>query len=818
MPFLAASFDSPSLHLCLRFVKRCRVKRRIGSVRILWSVTLTIVFFPRDNQWTRIRRTVSHGTARPDIHKHARGTSINSSFGASEWWTAEEGAGKSQDMQSGVLPFTHDVVLIGGGHTHALVLRKWGMAPLAGARLTVVNPGPTALYSGMLPGFIAGHYSRDELTIDLVRLARFAGARFIDGKVERMDPVAREVHVSGRPPIGFDLASLDVGITSLMPSMPGFSGYGVPVKPLAGFANAWKGFLTERRSGSVVLIGAGVAGAELAIAMAYSMRSHGREDSVTLVDRSLAVAMLGGAARRGMLATLRRNGISLVENAEIQEITQEGIRLSDGREIKAGFVAGAAGARPYRWLESSGLELHHGFVAVNDMLQTSNPTVFAAGDCAHLAFGPRPKAGVFAVRQAPILYNNLRAELTGEAKRRYRPQKDYLKLISLGDRRALAERFGMAFSGSLMWRWKNRIDRRFMARLNRLPAMPRRKESRHRTAAFDAALGSRPMCGGCGAKVGRGALRDVLKALPASVRDDVNALPGDDAALLFTGCTRQVLTTDHLRAFFSDAAQMARIAAVHALGDIWAMGAQPQAATVTLVLERQTPELQARQLREIVETAHEVMREAGAEIVGGHSSLGDELTIGFSVTGLCREDPITLSGAQPNDRLILTKPLGSGTILAADMALEARGEDVLAALSLMSVPQGAASRILSGAHAMTDVTGFGLAGHLKGICEASGMGARLVLESVPLIPGAAELSARGVRSTLFDDNVAAVPELGGVPGTDLLFDPQTSGGLLAAVAPEQSDAIIRQLRNAGYPAACIGFLVEGGSVIRLANG
>ena len=140
------------------------------------------------------------------------------------------------------IPFTRDLVLIGGGHTHALVLRKWGMDPLPGVRVTVINPGPTAPYSGMLPGFVAGHYTRDELDIDLVRLCRFAGARLISGFADGIDVVNRAITVAGRSPIAFDVASVDVGITSSMPDLPGFATGAVPAKPLGAFATRWDAF------------------------------------------------------------------------------------------------------------------------------------------------------------------------------------------------------------------------------------------------------------------------------------------------------------------------------------------------------------------------------------------------------------------------------------------------------------------------------------------------------------------------------------------------------------------------------------------------
>lgn len=247
------------------------------------------------------------------------------------------------------------------------------------------------------------------------------------------------------------------------------------------------------------------------------------------------------------------------------------------------------------------------------------------------------------------------------------------------------------------------------------------------------------------------------------------------------------------------------------------MGARPQSALATLILPRLSPELQSRWMAEIMAEAAEVFAAEGAEIVGGHSSMGDELTIGFTVTGLLDGPAITLAGARPSDRLLLTKPLGTGVILAAEMQLEAPGHVVAGAWAQMATSSGNAARILAPhATAMTDVTGFGLAGHLWNICEASGVAARLDQASVPVLPGANDLLATGLRSTIHGANEAAV--LGAINGLadPILFDPQTSGGLLAAVPADEADQVFRALQDIGVPAVEIGEITEGSSRIDIA--
>jgi selenide,water dikinase len=707
-------------------------------------------------------------------------------------------------MHAAPLPLVREVVLIGGGHTHALVLQRWGMNPLAGARLTVINPDPTAPYTGMLPGHIAGHYSRDALDIDLVRLARHAGARVILGRGTGLDRDAQMVHVTGRPPVHYDIISVDVGATSAMPGIPGFTEHAIPAKPLGKLAEAWRSFVADPPEGPrLAVIGGGVAGAELALAMAWRLRDH--VPSIDIIEAKKALRGVSPRGRRILVTRLKKAGITLHEDARVVAVGPDAVRLED-REIPSHFTVGSAGARPPAMLAETGLHLTDGYITVDEMLRSvSDPSVYAVGDCAHLAFAPRPKAGVFAVRQAPILYANLRADLAGRARRRYRPQRDFLKLVSLGRKSALADKFGMAVAAPALWRWKDRIDRRFMDRFSALTPMPQPELPGEHVAGIAQALGPKPLCGGCGAKVGGNPLGEALGGI------------GDDAAILPVGTATQVLSTDHLRAVTEDPWVMARIAANHALGDIWAMGARPQAALSTVILPRMTPELQRAWLSEIIDGARSVFGGEGAEIVGGHTSLGAELTIGFTVTGLCDREPITLAGARPGDVLVLTKPVGSGTILAAEMQLAARGAWVAGCLAAMQVSQGAAGRVLANARAMTDVTGFGLAGHLANLARTSGVSAEIDVAAVPFLPGAVELADRGIRSTLFDANLShafsAPPPSD--PRAALLYDPQTAGGLLAAVPAEDVEETMAALRSRNHEAARIGLIDEGPPALRL---
>lgn len=726
------------------------------------------------------------------------------------------------------LPLTRDVVLIGGGHTHALVLRRWGMKPLPGARLTLINPAPTAPYTGMLPGYVAGHYPRRALEIDLVRLARFAGARLILGAATGIDRTTRHIRITGHADVSYDIAAIDIGITTDLPMLDGFVEHAVGAKPLGVFAARWDAFLGRIAAGAcpatVAIIGGGVAGVELALAMMHRMRTQGATTpEVTVLEAtSEALTGIGAPARAALLRHMERMGITLKTGVTVSGVTPGAVVLNDGTVIDAQLTVGAAGARPHGWLKDTGLDLHEGFLTVDPQLRTvTDPAIYATGDCAHMAHDPRPKAGVFAVRQAPVLYDNLRADLTGRQRRSYRPQGGYLKLISTGGKGAVADKFGLWLDGGWLWAWKDRIDHKFMEKFETFPKMPTPEIPPDLANGVAQELaGGAPLCGGCGSKVGGADLAAVLSALPEPRRSDVLSRPGDDAAVLTHGDGQQVLTTDHLRAFMGDPYRMARIAAVHALGDIWAMGASPQAALASVILPRMTAPLQAETLREIMQAATEVFRDAGADVVGGHTSLGSELTIGFTVTGLTKGRAVRHSGARAGDVLILTKPIGSGTILAAEMQGKANGEWVADCYDVMEHPMGKAAAILApAAHAMTDVTGFGLAGHLGAMMTGSGTSATLVLNDIPLMMGAEELAQSGIRSTIWPANRAASgwPTLPDTPRAALLFDPQTAGGLLASVPAHAVAAVLSALADAGETGVVIGTVDTGDTAAQAVN-
>lgn len=718
-------------------------------------------------------------------------------------------------------PIRRRIVLIGGGHSHVTVLRSFGMKSEPGVALTLIAKEIEAPYSGMLPGFVAGHYTYDDCHIDLVRLAAFAGARVVHGAATGIDRVERRVHIAGRAPLAYDALSIDTGITPLLDDIAGASEFALAVKPISEFAPRWAELearvLQADGPRRFVVIGTGAAGFEIVLAMRHRFRTRARTAGIDA--NAFSFALLGSGellpthslrARQLALAELASAGVELIQNDAAVSIDREHVRLASGRVLPADAVVATTKAAPPAWFRDTGLALDaQGFIEVRETLQTRHDdAIFAVGDCASMLASPREKAGVFAVRQGPALAENLRLHMQGKPLQPFRPQKHFLTILSLGDRRAIAARNGLAFSGALMWSWKDHIDRKFMQRFDMAP-----------TAMMGEATDDAMRCGGCAAKIGPQGLANALVRLPptpesVTVRD---AIPGDDAALLDMGGGHMRLeTVDFFRAFWPEPYLFGQIAAVHAMSDVFAKGSRPDHAMAIAVLPYAAPRQNEDDLFQLMAGARAAFDGEGVALVGGHSSEGPELGAGFFVSGPADQAKVmTKDGLRPGDVIVLTKPIGTGILFAGLMRGKARGRDITAALAMMQQSNAAAARVLveRGATACTDVTGFGLAGHLIEMLEASRAGAQIDLASMPLLAGVFDMSQAGVHSTLLPENMVLADRLSGPAAASaealtILFDPQTSGGLLAGVPEDQVKACLDALNAERVEARVIGKVVQ----------
>jgi len=707
-----------------------------------------------------------------------------------------------------------ELVLVGGGHAHVQVLRALAMARRPARRLTLVVDRPVAVYSGMVPGFVAGQYRADELEIDVVPLARRAGARVILAPVHGIDPDARRIHIEGRPPVAYDVASLDVGSTVSGIEVAGVREYAIATRPIGRFVQQIVA-LVARSIGAdtarVLVAGGGAAGVELAFTIDRRLRDAGVEPSVTLVHagEQLLPDLPAGLAAR-VVERARARGIDVRPGARVVGVRAGSVRLDAGDELATDAVLWATGAAPHPWLRATKLPTdERGFIRSRSTLQVEGyDDLFAVGDCASLTAHPwTPKAGVYAVRQGPLLTHNLVAALQGRTLRRYRPQADYLALLNMGDGSAIGSKWGRVFEGPWVMRLKDRIDRRFMRRFQVLDAAgaPTAEFTAPEMAAMEPML-----CGGCAAKVSEDVLRRVLDRV--GCRADGSVVlgldrPDDVAAVRSPGGGLVVASIDGFGPFTDDPWLVGRVGAINAASDLHAKGVAPRHALAFVALPSALTDDRAEDLlTEVLAGARAAFDPLAVTIVGGHTTTAPELLVGFTITGFAGDGELfTLDRAVPDQRLILTKALGTGVLFRADMEGRAAGRWVLAAIDSVCRANAGAMEVARSvsATAATDVTGFGLAGHLGGLLRASGASARVDLAELPALDGAVELLRQGVRSTAHAHNerarrgLAVAANAAKHPGLPLLFDPQTAGGLLIAVPAERAAEAIERLHSAG---------------------
>ena len=754
-------------------------------------------------------------------------------------------------MQASPSPVLRDLVFVGGGHSHVGVLRRFAMKPEPGVRITVICTDIDTPYSGMLPGYISGHYSFDDVHIDLGRLCAFAGARFYHDAVVGIDRERQRVLCRDRPPVPYDLLSINIGSTPQVQQVEGAQALAVPVKPIAQFNQRWLALLdkalhwpVQRGPMTVAVVGGGAGGVELVLSMQYRLRRElkamGRNPEalrfVLLTSSDTVLPTHNPGVRARFARVLRERHVEVHTRSAVIKVSPGCLHTQDGRTFDADETLWVTQAGGPAWLQGTGLALNErGFIRVNEQLQTlTDPAVFAAGDIADFTDRPLEKAGVFAVRMGKPLAENLRRSLRGEPLKAYHPQRDWLSLISTGDQHAVASRGALGFAGDWVWRWKDHIDRSFMRKFTELPEMAPDRPPAVASLALSAeeslqAISALAMrCGGCGAKVGANVLSRALAAIEPIERSDVliGLHSPDDAAVVRVPPGKAVVqTVDFFRAFIDDPYVFGQIAANHALGDVFAMGAEPQTATAIATvppgLERKVEDL----LTQMMAGAVKVLNAAGCALVGGHTGEGAELALGFAINGLIDEQMsgvMRKGGMQPGDVLLLTKPIGTGTLFAAHARYAAKGRWIDAALQSMVLSNQTGADLLRthGATACTDLTGFGLLGHLVEMTRPSGVDAELQLSALPLLDGAVDCVKAGIVSSLQPANVRLrralrnADEFINDPRYPLLFDPQTAGGLLASVPAAQATACVQALKAAGYlHTAIIGRITAQGDAI-----
>jgi selenide,water dikinase len=353
------------------------------------------------------------------------------------------------------------LLLVGAGHAHLEILRRQASHPLAGVDLTLVSVADRHYYSGMVPGFLQGQYEEKEITFDLPRLAARAGGRFVQARAIALDPRAREVHLEGGGALGYDLVSFNVGSRAAGDEEKTVRDNAALIKPISRAIDLRRR-LAELTTGRAVVVGGGAAGVEIACAMAFL------DHQVTILESSEAIlADYSNRFRRRAEEVLAGRGIAVRTGVRVERVEPGAVQIRGGPRLQSDLTVWLTGAAAWPLFAASGLPVDgKGFLLVDDALRSiADPRVFGAGDCVTPERHPdTPKAGVYAVREAPVLWKSLVAAIEGGKPPRYEPQRSFLSLLNTGDGKALLRYKGLVAHSRWAWRLKDRIDRRFMAR------------------------------------------------------------------------------------------------------------------------------------------------------------------------------------------------------------------------------------------------------------------------------------------------------------------------------------------------------------------
>lgn len=743
-----------------------------------------------------------------------------------------------------------NVVLLGIGHTHASLIKNFAMSPIEKVNMIGISNFPNATYSGMLPGVLSGQYQPEQMEISLPRLASAAKVPLILESVTKIDLPNRTIHFQDRAKIRYDLLSIATGSKPIaLPTKTGSNPLDqtlVSIKPMQTFLQrleeAVERLVAQGESQSdpvqIDIVGGGLGSVELALCLPPTLHLFG------LKENQYKIRLISGSKNppSGCLASVSKKILKIFEKRKIQCVTGTSVVqggdgrlfLSNGESVKTDlclFIGKSAPSDITNLIDVPKDE--SGFIITNDFLQSSNrPEVWAAGDSGSMKNYDLPKAGVYAVRQGPVMWENLKRWAKKLDPNPYTPQMDFLKLINTGDGSGIGQWKGISFQGKWVWNWKDRIDRKFMNMYQNPPQMMATDNPSDETNDHQM------RCQGCGGKVGSASLRQVLDDLVEEFDREDQFSPirkessSDDVSitLLPEKSKAAVTSVDTLPSPIEDPWYSGRIAVLHSLSDLWCSGVQPDQIHTSVEVPLGKPIGQQDYLWQVMHGICYELTKHKTKLSGGHSMEGPRLTISVTATGFTDHDSIPKPkvGAQPGDVLILTKGLGTGIVLAGSMQGKGHYLAYQAAIESMLTSNAIAMKLAADfdIHSMTDVTGFGLLGHLTEMLGGKDLSASLDHQAIADagFPFVEDLINQSVFSTMRENNElfldstafedqwknyqqAESNEKSADPKSialELLLDPQTSGGILLTCPGDQQNLVLKILRSNNQNARVIG--------------
>lgn len=679
---------------------------------------------------------------------------------------------------------TRDLVLIGGGHTHALVMHLLIKRPLSGVRVTLISDTVLTPYSGMLPGFMAGHYTKAQTHVDLHALCQRAGIRFIHDRVIGLRPHQKRIQLLNEADVEYDKLSINTGSTPNL-SVPGAAEYAVGVKPVSQLASLWGKLLANEATGHWAVVGAGAAGVEVVLAIAHRYLNQPNKPKLSLVFSGEQI--LKGYQKRVRQKSeqaLLKAGIKLVPNFKVRDVYPNNMIGTHGQVLMIDQSIWCTPASAPDWPAKAGLKTDkRGFIAVNRYLQSeSHPDIFACGDVATMTQDPRPKAGVFAVRSAPFLIRNVAAALAGTPLKKVRLQRDFLSILALGDQTAVGQRSGLSASGRWVWRWKDRIDRQFMA-------------------LFEPALNAPD-----------GLIAQKSQS-PTFSTTDVSG-----ASISLTQTTEaQVDETGrwamNFSAFTDNPYRLGEISVHHSVNPSYAGGLRANQLKVSAKRSSAHLELHKRDHQRFMAGAFEAARVHELTLAEDHATEQSEplLKIMVSANAPCVSPNQT---SELGDWLMLNKPLGTGFLLAAKSRHQLSAGGYLELWQTLQHTNIDFVKRLKNepVHALAEVGAKGLIGHALEMCESSDFSFEINAHAVPCLISALSLASHVTPSFLTPPLAAMLVhcEIIGdvsIERMQLMLDAQLHGGLLVIVPAQLGEQLTAE-----------GVAVKVGSVVARGKG
>ena len=718
------------------------------------------------------------------------------------------------------IPITNDLVLIGGGHSHLLVLMKLSKRPIKGNRITLITNEIDTPYSGMIPGYIEGIYSWRDSHIDLYRLCLKLNVRFIHAEVERVSAYDKEIYFKDRPKIKFDVLSINTGIQSNNSDIKGAAKYCLPVKPISKLANNFLNKITNYKS--IAFIGGGAGSVELALAIKKRFLNINQEIKITLISgkRGLLSAF-PQKTKLISLKTLEKFKIDIIEYKRVLEVKPKQIILSDKSILKIDKAILSTNSMTPKWLTRSDILLtKDNYILVNKSFQTNYKYVFASGDVIDFDNQNLKKAGVFAVRSGKPLAVNIKKFIIGKNLLEYKFNKNYLALIGTSKASAIATKYNLTFNSKFFFYLKSYIDKRFIKkfsdfRIRKKITLDVLKTSllnifvKHKEKITDE--NNFMQCKGCAAKVPLNALKKALPQEIVSTSEDAVSVPNYPD--LFQ-------TVDMINSIITDPFILGKIAANHSISDLVSVNSQITSAMMILQLPFSKTEINSRDLEQVLLGAKEIFKLVDCPLIGGHTMIGKDKdpVIGFSILGQKQKKMESIKNRRnikTKDLLILTERIGSGLIFAGinNYLIDSHFQtDVIKQMIKGNLNFGKISNHLN-ILSMTDITGFGLANHLLNLIKRdnSKTGLTIYPNKIPLFEGVNECINKNIKSSLFESNYDIaqkdiIYKRDKSKIDNIIYDPQTVGGIAFIIPQEEKDKHFTILKENNVKFTEIGFV------------